>query len=289
MNLGNGMLGYKELDSYKSFTQSPFMSGKHTNYFFIYDELLSQLRNQSITFVEIGVLNGGSLYMWRDYFGLDARIIGIDSNPAALKFSNDFEIFIGDQADSNFWSTLFEKIGKIDVVLDDGGHKNEQQIQTVLSCLPFIRDNGMIITEDMHTSFMGDFGNPSRYSFFEFAVHSAKNLTFRAESLKKNHPNTQKISSVTFFESVVAFKINSAASKPGESVNNNKPSNNFVDSRNANLPRFGRIVRLSRYRLAKNLHLIRRFTFFRRLARSLFFTYYRFESLKSGIRLRKKW
>ena len=36
--------------------------------------------------------------MWRDYFGKDARIIGIDLNPEAKKWEkHGFEIFIGNQ------------------------------------------------------------------------------------------------------------------------------------------------------------------------------------------------
>ena len=34
-------------------------------------------REKKITFVEIGVLSGGSLFMWRNYFGKNARIISV--------------------------------------------------------------------------------------------------------------------------------------------------------------------------------------------------------------------
>ena len=90
-------MNYKKNLSYKAFIKSPYKSIKHTTYFDVYDELLSKYRNKKITFVEIGVLSGGSLFMWRKFFGRKARIIGIDLNPVAKKWTkHGFEIYIGD-------------------------------------------------------------------------------------------------------------------------------------------------------------------------------------------------
>jgi hypothetical protein len=89
--------------SYESYLKSPFKSIKHSTYFDIYDDLFSRYRNKNITFVEIGILGGGSLFMWRDFFGPEARIIGVDLNPSAKKWEGEgFEIFIGSQSDEKF-------------------------------------------------------------------------------------------------------------------------------------------------------------------------------------------
>ena len=70
--------------------------------------------NKKIVFVEIGIFQGGSLQMWRKFFGNKARIIGIDVNPEAKRFEKDnFEIFIGSQSDPNFWNYFFKKVGKL--------------------------------------------------------------------------------------------------------------------------------------------------------------------------------
>ena len=51
---------------------------KHQKYFEIYEEILSKYVDKKIIVVEIGVLSGGSLLMWKKFFGEKARIIGID-------------------------------------------------------------------------------------------------------------------------------------------------------------------------------------------------------------------
>ena len=80
---------------FEIFNKVKFRSLKHSNYFEIYDELFEKYREKKITFVEIGVTNGGSLMMWREYFK-EANIIGIDFNPSAKKWEEyGFKIFIG--------------------------------------------------------------------------------------------------------------------------------------------------------------------------------------------------
>ena len=79
---------YKELDIYKSFIKSSLPSTKSNLHLHVYHEVLQKFRNRKITFVEIGVKSGGSLLMWRDWLGKDARIIGIDLDPNAKKWKN---------------------------------------------------------------------------------------------------------------------------------------------------------------------------------------------------------
>ena len=200
---------YRDLDIYKCYLKSPYLSIKQTSYFRAYTELLDQYRGKPITFVEIGVLNGGSLFMWREYFGADARIIGIDFNPLAKRWENDgFEIHIGSQSDPLFWAEFFRKVGEVDIVLDDGGHKFEQQIVTAYECIPHIRDGGLLIVEDTHTSYFKDFGYPTKYSFIEWSKKLVDNINSRYPKIRASDlPYKHSIFSINFFESLVSFKI----------------------------------------------------------------------------------
>ena len=150
------------------------------------DHLFNQYIGKKITFVEIGIFSGGSLFMWRKFFGKKARIIGIDLDPKAKQFKKyGFEIFIGDQSKKEFWNKFFKKVGKVDIILDDGGHTNYQQIMTTNLCVPMIKDNGKLVIEDVHTSFIKkNWYNPSKYSFINYSKKLAEDINTRFPVIK---------------------------------------------------------------------------------------------------------
>lgn len=202
----------KNSESYKCYLDSKYNSLKHSTYFDVYDHLFLKYKNKKITFVEIGVFSGGSLEMWRNFFGKNARIIGIDINPIAKKWEkNGFEIFIGNQSDPIFWKNFINKVGNIDILLDDGGHTFEQQIITVETVLPHVNDGGLVVVEDTHTSYMNGFGI-KKYSFINYVKILIDRINARFEEF--NNKNVEKrIWSIEIFESVVAFRINKLALK----------------------------------------------------------------------------
>lgn len=206
------------------FEQSRRPTVKHAHYFAIYDELFAPYKGRDITFVEVGILGGGSLEAWRKYFGPKARIIGIDLNPVMkTELERDgFEVFIGDQADPAFWRAFFAQVGPIDVLLDDGGHTNTQTWTTVVEALDQVRDGGLIVVEDTHTAFMARFGNPSRDSLVHRLFVAVKELHYRSSEVTERdraaRPRWEKrllrdvrvakrVHSIRFYESVIALSI----------------------------------------------------------------------------------
>ena len=75
------MKDFRQLEIFNLFKNSKYRSLKWEKYFYIYDHLFSKYKNKKITFVEVGILDGGSLEVWKKFFGNQARIIGIDFNP----------------------------------------------------------------------------------------------------------------------------------------------------------------------------------------------------------------
>jgi len=198
-------------DIYKLYQESPYKSIKHSTYFDSYNHFFSRYRNQNITFVEIGVLHGGSLFMWRNYFGPKARIIGIDLNPNAKKWEeHGFEIHIGSQSNIKFWEEFTRKVGLIDVVLDDGGHTYEQQIITTECLLSSMNDGGIILIEDTHTSYISGFG-PKSKSFIEYTKMLIDKINMRFKDFS-DYQSERRVWSIEVVESMVAFKINKKAS-----------------------------------------------------------------------------
>ena len=193
----------------------PYLSIKYDTYFSAYEALLQKYVDCEVTVVEVGIFNAGSLFMWRKFFGSKARIIGIDLNPDAREWEkHGFEIFIGDQSSDSFWTDLFQKIGKVDVLIDDGGHTNRQQIVTSHYAIQNINDGGLLIVEDVHTNYFREFGNPSRYSFVNFAHRIVDGINSRAYALRRTYAQySSRVYSVSFFESMVAFQIDSRLCK----------------------------------------------------------------------------
>jgi hypothetical protein len=145
---------------------------KWQHYFDIYHRHLAQFRGQKCTLVEFGVFHGGSLQMWKHYLGSQAHVIGVDIDPRLGDLGEPgIEIVIGDQGDRAFLKSLVERIGPIDVVIDDGGHRMQQQIATFETLFPTVVDGGVLIVEDTHTSYWAEYGGGFRepQSFIEFS------------------------------------------------------------------------------------------------------------------------
>lgn len=214
------------------FYESNNRSIKWKKYFPIYEELFSKFRNKKITFIEIGILDGGSLEIWKKYFGPESRIIGIDNNPECKKFQNEnFEIFIGSQSDKNFWKKFYEKVGNVDIILDDGGHTNDQQIITLLESINFINNGGIHVVEDVHSSYQKHYGNPHAYSFINFSKKIIDDINFNFPNMNKFSYSLNKyIYSIQFFESIVAFKIDKNKCEENSQIENNGKSSNILDT-----------------------------------------------------------
>lgn len=220
-----------DTESYQAYLKSPYKSIKHSTYFEVYDELFSRYKNREITFVEIGVLGGGSLFMWRKFLGPKARIIGVDLNPNAKKWQEyGFEIYIGSQADVNFWKMFIDEVGKVDVILDDGGHTYEQQIVTTEMLLSNVNDNGMLVVEDTHTSYMDGFG-PRRQSFVNYTINMQHKINMRFGAFNSLLPD-RRVQSIQCFESIIAFHINSKSTcLESRLTNNNGIDDGAIDFR----------------------------------------------------------
>ena len=232
--------------SYQAFQNSPYRSYKHSTYFSVYDKVFSPYVGQKITFIEIGVLEGGSLFMWREFFGPQARIIGVELSPQAKRWEDDgFEIFIGSQSDPDFWKKLSEQVGDIDIVLDDGGHTYEQQIITAECLLPHIRDGGLLVTEDTHTSYMEGFGFRNR-SFVKYAMKMVDRINQRFSRLAPDSAE-KRVWGISFFESFVVFEVNKRATAL-ESVptNNGKENTQAKDYRHADNQVYERFLETSK-------------------------------------------
>ena len=104
---------------------------KWIHYFDIYHRHFAPYRGRDVNIVEFGVSHGGSLEMWREYFGPLARVTGVDIDPRCAALTGErIDVVIGNQEDRGFLNELADRVGEIDIVIEDGGHTMGQQIAT---------------------------------------------------------------------------------------------------------------------------------------------------------------
>ena len=185
---------------------------KWMHYFDIYDRHFSRFRGTDVHLLEIGVSQGGSLQMWKGYFGPRAVIYGADINPNCKTLEEErVKIFIGDQGDRKFLRQMRDSIPRIDILIDDGGHSMKQQIATFEELYEKVSPDGVYLCEDTHTSYWPSFrgGLRRRGTFMEYskrlidqlnAWHSQQKRSFKVNAF------TKSTDSLHFYDSIVVLE-----------------------------------------------------------------------------------
>lgn len=200
---------------------------KWVHYFEIYEQHLSKFRNQPITMVEFGVFHGGSLQMWKYYFGEKAKIIGFDINPLCKDLEEEnITVVIGDQEDPVSLNQIRAIEPKLDIIIDDGGHTMNQQRVTFEEMWASLKEGGIYICEDLHTSYWAEYGggykNP--VSFIEYSKNLIDQLNAWHSRDAALYPNdfSHSAHGIHFYDSVVV--IEKRTKQPHQSIKRGTPS-----------------------------------------------------------------
>jgi 8-demethyl-8-alpha-L-rhamnosyltetracenomycin-C 2'-O-methyltransferase len=129
----------------------------------IYERYFSALRERPLTLLEIGVLRGESLKMWEEYFP-NAEIYGVDIDISRavnnIIHSEHPRIKLTEFNQENIAhhrSLIHDIIKKpLDIVIDDGSHKNAHQILSFREIFPYVSSGGIYVIEDLCTSYWSD-------------------------------------------------------------------------------------------------------------------------------------
>ena len=178
-------------------------STKWSHYFTIYETHLSPFRRMPINLLEIGINKGGSLGLWKQYFS-SARIFALDIEPSCKTFEEPgISIYTGDQTDPPLLEKIAFEAGGFDVVIDDGGHRMNQQIDSFNLLFPHLRDGGIYIIEDMHTSYMEEYGGGllTKGSAIEYFKSLVDGLTWWSQRQTPEWID-EHLESVHFYDSV---------------------------------------------------------------------------------------
>ena len=183
---------------------------KWTHYLPIYEHHFGRFQNRPLTILEIGCLHGGSLQMWKRYFGPFATIVGIDIDPNALNHTEDqIHIRIGDQSDETFLLSLLEDFGKFDIIVDDGSHACEHITKAFSVLYSHVADNGIYTVEDLHTNYWPEYGGglKSPASFIELAKGLIDELNaYHTRNLVEVSEFTNSTYGIHFYDSMIFFE-----------------------------------------------------------------------------------
>ena len=177
----------------------------------IYDDYFKNFKNKKINILEIGVHEGKSLMIWKDYFP-KANIIGIDLKSYNFNINRIFT-FQGDQTDINFLLGVSRKFKKFDIIIDDGSHVCSHIIKTFSALFDFLKEDGLYICEDLQTSYWPRYGGSrinlnkknTSLSFFKTLVDSGNYESYDRPFYKKSKFDG-KIKFVHFFQNLVIIK-----------------------------------------------------------------------------------
>lgn len=180
---------------------------KWLHYLPIYERHFMPFRNRPVRVLEIGVQNGGSAQMWREFFGPDAVIFGVDINPDCAAADNEMtRIRIGSQDDPAFLKAVVAEMGGLDVVIDDGSHEMGHIHASFNVLFPLLSSGGIYLVEDLHTAYSEQYGGGyrSRRSFIETAKQMIDDLhCWYHDFGQQNATTANNLGGLHFYDSII--------------------------------------------------------------------------------------
>jgi hypothetical protein len=98
-----------------------------------------------INILEIGIRNGGSIKIWKEYFHPDSNVYGGEiENFTPIENTTCYKMDMYSQEALNLFQDSY-----FDIVIDDGPHTYESFESVITKYYSKIKDNGILIVEDV--------------------------------------------------------------------------------------------------------------------------------------------
>jgi len=153
----------------KKLTADGYKTDKGTNdYLKQYEEYFYGLVEHEIKLLELGVREGGSLLMWRDYFD-KGTIVGLDIDHVQLEGPTDrIHIYQGLQQDTKILDKIRSETAKegFDIIIDDASHIGELTRMSFWHLFDnHLKPGGIYIIEDWRTGYWNSWPDGKKYIF----------------------------------------------------------------------------------------------------------------------------
>lgn len=94
-------------------------------------------------------VHGNSLRAWRDYF-INANVYGVDVDCNTMFTEDRIKTFCSSSFDVENMTKIMSEIGEMDVIIDDGLHTLEGNLQTLQILFPYLKEGGVYVIEDVN-------------------------------------------------------------------------------------------------------------------------------------------
>jgi hypothetical protein len=149
--------------------------------FSIYEQYFETIRYQPLTLFELGILNGESLRLWRDYLPR-ARIIGTDIRLAKNFEQGDRIVLIrAKQSDDRLIRRTVKEFAPegLDIVIDDASHIGVLSRVSFKILFPYLKVGGFYAIEDWQTGYLSSWPDGDNSDHPETLLGKLWKLTVR--------------------------------------------------------------------------------------------------------------
>jgi len=150
----------KKYDTDKSSQRNNVTDSRHCHpYTLFYDDLFKNKRDENLKIAELGILDGSSLLMWKEYFA-NAEIYGFEYNNNLINnfkqnFNNDRVTLSNiDVTNKDSIVKAFSELNILyDIIIEDTTHQFEDQINVIENIYQYLKPGGILIIEDIFKSY----------------------------------------------------------------------------------------------------------------------------------------
>lgn len=150
----------KKYDTDKSSQRENVNNYRHCHpYTLFYDGLFKSKKNENLKIAELGILDGGSLLMWKEYF-VNSQIYGFEyDNNLIYKFKQNYnnERIILNNMDVTKKDNIINAFSELnilyDIIIEDTTHQFEDQIRVIENAYQYLKPGGILIIEDIFKSY----------------------------------------------------------------------------------------------------------------------------------------
>ena len=205
----------KKYDTDKSSQRNNVTNTRHCHpYTLFYHGRFKHVKNENLQIAELGILDGASLLMWKEYFN-NATIDGFEYNYDLInhfktKFNNDrINIYhIDVTQEDSIENSFFVSNKQYDIIIEDTTHQFEDQIRVIKNVYKYLKPGGILIIEDIFKHYdenqyinrLGDIlDNFQDYYFIELDHNNRNSTNWNNDKLFiliKNGDGSQKHESI---------------------------------------------------------------------------------------------